>query len=181
MATLTVYTGPMFSGKSTALIGAYNDYGGRKQMFSSSLDDRYGKDKTISHDGLAVDAVCVADTDSIAKSVRCDTEAVFIDEAHLIAGDLRRLCVDLLDRGISVYVAALDLDYRAEPFIQTAMLMCLADTVVKKSGRCSVCGRPSRYSRRISDSADRILVGGTGDYVPVCRLSLIHISEPTRP
>lgn len=167
---LTIYTGPMFSGKSTALLNSFWKIKDiiNCQLFSSVLDKRYGENKVISHDRLEESAVCVKDTEELLKNVYNDVQAVFIDEAHLIQGNLYTLCQTLLNKGIDVYISALDLDYKAEPFMEIAKILCLADNVVKKKGKCTICKEHSRYSKRTVNNTDIILVGGKSEYVPVC-------------
>jgi thymidine kinase len=166
-----VFTGPMFSSKTTELLEQYRDY--RKtwkcQLFSSSLDTRYGNGKVITHDGDSEEAFQVSDVSEIEKNLDSSTRCIFIDEIHLIKGEMADFCKRMADDGRIVFVSGLDLDYKGEPFPEMVNIMADADVIVKKHGKCAVCGLPSRYSYRKAPEGGKLLVGGNDIYEPRCR------------
>jgi len=170
--SILVITGPMFSGKSTELLKLYNRFKGKDicQLFSSKLDNRYtDEEKVYTHDGESENAELVSSVDELIRRLSEDTRHIFIDEIHLIKGDVSGLCMKLANQGRHIYVSGLDLDYMGKPFREISVLMADADEVVKKSGTCSICGKASRYSYRTGNEKGRLVVGAADKYEPRCR------------
>ena len=60
--TFTIYTGPMFSAKTTSLLSALDRYkyqGKKIMVFKPKLDDRYSVDNISTHSGWTFPAICV--------------------------------------------------------------------------------------------------------------------------
>ena len=132
---LTVITGPMYSGKTTELLSYIEIYKlGRKKIrvFKPALDTRYGRSIISTHAGDGVEAIPISKAEEIEKEIEDDVLAVFIDEIQFIDENLVNVVRKLIDRGIDVFCAGLDLSYKQNPFPTTAKLMALADTVVKR-------------------------------------------------
>ena len=152
---IEVIAGCMFSGKSEELIRRVRRAKiarQKVQVFKSSLDTRYDEAKVVSHSGAKVEAISVDHPEEIIAKIDDDTQVVAIDEAQFFSEKIVDVIEFLADRGIRVIVAGLDLDFRGEPFGPMPALLARAEKVDKLTAICMVCG-----------------------------LSLIHISEPTRP
>ena len=198
--SLTVYTGPMFCGKTTHLIteitkwvdinrcnGSLNN---RPLLINHCKDIRDKKNIISSHSssykGLSsyIDVISSKDLISIDTY---DRYVIAVDEAQFFP-DLVEAVTKWLSEGIHVYCAGLDSDYKMEIFGSIHMLVHLADNFTKLPAICSICIRdinntpitPSNLSRasftaRIDQSVtNQIQIGGSDLYIPVCRR---HLNE----
>ncbi|MCO5593031.1 hypothetical protein L7F22_047036 [Adiantum nelumboides] len=48
-------------------------------------------------------------------------------------------------------------------------LVPLADSIVKLSSHCELCGKPALFTFRKTDDKSKEVIGGTDMYMPVCR------------
>ncbi len=187
---LVVFTGPMFSGKSTELYAAADRYahaGRRIQAFKHGIDARYTQGGNIStHSHLLVNAMAIGaesgetESDKLVKLIEGDTEVVLIDEAQFFDPKIVEACVGLRGDGLVVYVACLDMDFQRNPFRfrdndrNVGNLLAVADEVHKKAAVCKaktgslVCGRDARYSMRIAGGQNLVEVGGAEKYIATC-------------
>ncbi len=170
--TLEVITGPMWAGKSTELIRrlqlAEAD-GWGVQAFRPSVDSRHRGPYLQTHDGTCCPAVIVTRSEAILERLLPDTQMVAIDEIHMMPTGLVETCLELVKQWLRVIVSGLDTDHLGRPFAPMPEMLCVADAVAKKIGRCVRCQGPSRYSQRMVNSDARILPGGAGLYEPRCR------------
>lgn len=174
---LTVFTGPMKSGKSAALISrlAQYDYANLCiQVFYPDVDLRSSAGEIGSRLGLRTAAHPAKSPDDILSAVLPDCDVVAIDEAELFADceGLVRVVRQLIARGVVVLVAGLDLDFAERPFGAMATLFALADRVEKLTAICGVCGsafatRTQRLvnGRPASPSDPAVLIEGSDDAV----------------
>jgi thymidine kinase len=168
---LTLICGPMFAGKSTALIErlrTHQQQGRRVVAVKPARDDRYDDHRLATHAGGRFEALAIDAPGALPVAVS-GAEVVGIDEAHFFGAALVGPVLALLGAGRRVLVAGLERDHRGEPFEPMPRLLCEADEVVKLSGPCAVCGRPAVHSQRMTASRERIVVGGAGMYEPRCR------------
>ena len=177
---LTVYTGPMFSGKTEALIRAlkrtrYSEL--PTQVFVPASDTRNGVGVVRSHAGLDLESLGIsawsvdpADAVSLAERVRPGTKVVAIDEAQFFDLSLIDNVRALLRRDLRIYVAGLDCDFRGEPFGPVPQLLAMADEVFKLTAVCAVCGSDhARMTYRRSKETTQVLLGSDDVYAPMCR------------
>jgi len=177
---LTVYTGPMFSGKTEALIRAvkrtrYSEL--PTQVFVPASDTRNGVGVVRSHAGLDLEslgisawAVDPSDAVSLAARVRPGTKVVAVDEAQFFDASLIENVRTLLRRDLRVYVAGLDCDYLGVPFGPMPQLLAMADEVLKLAAVCSLCGSDhARLTYRRSKETAQVLLGAEDVYAPMCR------------
>lgn len=170
--------GSMFSGKSEELIRRVRraTFGKQKvQVFKPLLDDRYSKEEVVSHNGTAVLALPVKDSNEISNIVSFDTEVVAIDEVQFFDEEIVEVIQQLANSGKRVIVAGLDQDFRGEPFSVVPDLMALAESVTKLHAVCLVCGSPASRTQRLINGKPAsyndpiILVGASESYEPRCR------------
>ena len=144
-ARLEVFCGPMKSGKSAALIGRLAQYQYANlaiQVFFPSTDLRGPGDAITSRLGISLEARRAADAADLLAAVSDDCDVVAIDEVQLfpdpsaIAAAVR----ELIERGVVVLAAGLDLDYAGRTFGAVAELCALADRVEKLTAVCAKCG-----------------------------------------
>ncbi|BCS91221.1 MAG: thymidine kinase [Candidatus Micrarchaeota archaeon] len=175
---LVVITGPMFAGKTSRLIQLLKreSYAGHKViLFKPDIDDRYSLDKVVSHDGLGLDAVRVkTDKDGVEviRDKAASYDVIGIDEAQFWSDDsgLEKLVNELANSRKLVYLATLNRDYKGVPFSIAQKVLAIADEIHSLTAVCAVCGEEAAFTyRKISNSNERILVGGKDIYEPRCR------------
>ncbi|KAL3684246.1 hypothetical protein R1sor_002268 [Riccia sorocarpa] len=168
--------GPMFAGKSTALLKRAQEEvnAGRKvALVKSDKDSRYGLNAVVTHDGVQMPCYAVPDLASFRTHVGDKTyrefDVIGIDEAQFFT-DLYDFCLTAADyEGKTVIAAGLDGDFLRRRFGSTVDLVRVADSVVKLSSRCEICGRPAIFSFRKTLDIQTEIIGGADVYMPVCR------------
>ena len=184
MADLILYTGPMFSSKTTKLLMQADKRFYQKQKviaFKSRMDDRYSQvGEIVTHNFNKIPAHLV-DTgeEMVAKIAEQDVDCVIIDELFLIKGGADA-CLTLYKKGYDVVVASIDLSFTGEPFHEIKELMPYCTRIVKCKSVCSVCQKDARYTyKKVSvkhvnsfdsnPSIEIIQVGGAELYEPRCQ------------
>lgn len=189
--SLHIYLGPMFSGKSTKLIDTYKIYCNsnsnsnsithsnlsiEKPPYSSlvinhTFDNRYGCNEIATHDLRKIPCISLNILNDIFKYVDINNIThIFIDEAQFFK-DLYPITIDLLTKyKKTIYLAGLDGDYKQEPFVESNLLGLIpyATTVCKLTAKCYKCNNSAQFTKRLNSSNEKILVGGSNDYQPVC-------------
>jgi thymidine kinase len=97
------------------------------------------------------------------------TEVVGIDEANFLGKDLPEVATHLADMGKQVVIAGLDTDYLGRPFEPIPSLLALAEEITKTLAICMQCGAPAKFTQRLVDSSELIVVGAAGLYEARCR------------
>jgi thymidine kinase len=169
--SIEVICGSMFSGKTEELIRRLGRAKIAKQsviICKPSIEDRYDKDKVVSHNMRAIDCVTVGDATDIIELCQ-DKEVVGIDEAQFFNNNLVEVCNQLANQGVRVIIAALDMDYEGNPFEPIPQLMSIAEDVTKVRAICIQCGDLANYSYRIVDKDEQILLGEKNEYEARCR------------
>lgn len=142
-----LFTGPMCAGKSAELIKALNrvretnSKGVLAFQHAVTASEKGGYLRTRAHDRAAdFEAKLVKDEKEIAAAVDAVDSAVAIglDEAQFFSSpkDLCALLHTLHDRGMSIYIAALDTDFKQEWWPATK---AIADLVTSTGGRIEKC------------------------------------------
>ncbi len=167
----------MFSGKSEELMRRLRRVGyARKHaiLVKPAIDDRYSVNEVVSHEGQRMAARVVRNPEAIlALATGCDV--VGVDEGQFLDDSLIDVCEQLVDRGIRVVIAGLDLDYRREPFGPMPRLLAMADEVAKLKAVCHGCGESALYTQRLFDgkparfSGETVVIGGLDSYEARCR------------
>lgn len=169
---IEVVAGSMFSGKTEELIRRVKRalYGRQiVQAFKPRIDDRYSTTRIVSHGSIAIDAVAVANSDSLYKRVERATQLVAIDEAQFFDRGIVDIANALADEGRRVILAGLDQDYLGRPFPPMPDLMAIAEDVTKVRAVCTVCGGTACRSQRLIAEGSTVLVGGSDKYEARCR------------
>jgi thymidine kinase len=177
--TLTVYTGPMWSGKTTRMLSDLERFRLQKRdciAFKPALDVRYGYGKIVSHSGWCVPASVVkTGFDMLAMLEASDRmpQVVAVDEAFMISGVADAL-IWLYSRGTTVVVSTLDMSYTCKPFKEVQRLLPWATRIEKCVAVCVECGQDARYThKKIAEDDREIQVGGAEMYEPRC---MAHMS-----
>ncbi len=169
---LTVICGPMFAGKTTALMARLSEAasrGRRVACVKPTLDDRYHPSDLTTHDGKSMPGMAIEAPDDLLS---IEADVVGLDEAHFFVTGLHDAVGVLLARGVEVVLAGLDRTSMNEPFHEMGALLIEADEVVKIAGVCAICGREAVHTIRLFDSKAPIVVGGPGMFENRCRVHL---------
>ncbi len=183
---LEVITGPMFCGKTDELLRRLRRAIIAKQkiqVFKPGFDIRYSSEKVTSHAGNEYNAYPVENISDVPTLLLDDVTLVAIDEAQFFGDEIVDVIQTLVDKGIRVIVAGLDMDFRGEPFGQMPVLLALAEVVDKLHAICMVCGEQATRTQRLVDSSPAyyddpiIIVGASEMYEARCR---IHHQVPRK-
>ena len=173
---LIVHTGSMFSGKTSSLekeMKRFTIAGYKTVAFKPSLDTRSKEEKIITHDNTSFSAVVVNDIYEIKEFINChNVDVIGIDEVQFLGGEIKDIVCEinnLLNMGKTIVVAELDMDFSAKPFEVVKELMPRADYLNKHHAVCSSCGSDAWVSKRKTSSEQRIVIGATEEYEPLCR------------
>ena len=169
-----VITGSMFSGKTEELIRTLRRFIIAKQktiLFKPSIDDRYDKEKVVSHNGDGLNAIVISQIKEITDYVdNNEDDIVGSDEAQFLAVDeLRYLAIELARQGKKVIIAVLDKTSAGPCFKGIPELLAEADVLKKLHAICIECGGLASHSFRLSGSEKVIDVGGSDKYIALCR------------
>lgn len=185
--SLEVICGAMFSGKSEELIRRLRRAKIAKQkvaVFKHAIDDRYDLEHVTSHNGSKLTAHATDNGLHLLAKVQNEAYGIVgIDEIHFYTDDIIATICSLVDQGIRVIVAGLDLDFRGVPFGPMPTLLAIADSITKLKAICSQCGKDAHYSQRMIDnkpakaSDPLFLVSSVDHYDARCR-NCYEIDQP---
>lgn len=196
MSNLEVFIGPMFSKKTRRLIERADQKekaGKTTVLVKPTEDDRYSEEEVTTHPGEKVDPISQEAVtlergnetiQALFKKIRNrddvpsfeQTDVIGFDEANLFSEKLHGLCHTLLDRGKSVLVAGLNLDFRGKIFSHVAQLYMEADDKTELKAICEKCGQPATRTQRLTPDGEiapateeRIKVGKDNIYEARCK------------
>lgn len=184
---IEIITGCMFAGKTEELIQRINTLirtNHNVLIVKPAIDDRYEDDEIVSHNGSKAKAITVNNGKEILSYVTDDTDAVCIDEIQFLGPEVVRVIEFLADKGINVYAAGLDNDFRGEPFGIIPDLLARATKVTKLTSYCAVCGAPATRTQRIIKGKPAsyydpiVLIGAQESYEPRCRACHEVLDKP---
>ena len=177
---ITVYTGPMFSGKTQALMARLMS---KKRAHKNvlvvkpALDNRYDSVAEIvvkqkneqrfeKHASMAAYPIKnTAELYELVNQIRPDV--IGVDEAQFFGEEFSGALAEI-SRSLDIYVAGLDLDAWARPFGPMPQLLAIADRVEKFTANCFQCGQDARFTQKIGGSSGRIEVGADELYEARC-------------
>ena len=171
--------GPMFSGKSTRLIELMRKYVYKAKktiMVKYYADQRYSqKSEVVTHDLIKYDSInCKILKNSFDTFKEYDV--IGIDEGQFFA-DLVEVCEELALMGKIVLIAALNGDFRMEPFPVIQRIIAKADKIKLLKAYCFNCHKDAKFSLRIVQSNETVLIGAGESYKPACRECHVFFSK----
>ncbi len=175
---LEVICGPMFSGKSEELIRRLRRAMIAKQRviaFKHSLDNRSTVEHIASHDGRTIKAFPVDTIDGIYKQLTPDVDVIGIDEVQFFQPTIVTLVHQLVTEGKRVIIAGFERDFRGLPMGPMPFFLALADSVLKLSAICAICGKDAQFSQRLVNGKPAkyddptIVIGAQDCYQARCR------------
>lgn len=180
---IEVICGSMFSGKTEELIRRLRraQFARQKvEIFKPSIDTRFSDTDVVSHQGSTIASTPVDSSGSILL-LSSDIDVVGIDEAQFFDNGLVDICRELADNGVRVIVAGLDMDYQRKPFGPIPALCAIADEVTKVHAICVQCGSLAMYSHRKVAGTQRVMLGETEEYEPLCRSCYLKALRTAKP
>jgi thymidine kinase len=174
--SLEILLGPMFAGKSSAIIRMVNRYrslGRSICLITHASDDRYSAESwLVNHDELKIPCEKWSSLmDHISDKDYLNAKLVIIDEAQFFK-DLKQFVEYSTDHlGKDVLVVGLDGDADRKPFGQILDCIPLADKVTKLTAFCKRCGDGTEaiFSFCNQKKTEQVCVGGAEMYMPLCR------------
>jgi len=172
----SIYVGPMFSGKTSAMMLAYDRMrhsGKRCAIFKPHIDDRYDVKAVVTHSGWNIPATGITNgSDLLSKLAAMDEEPsiVAVDEAFMLDG-IADVLIWMFRSGISVIVSTLDLSYSGKTFSEVNAMLPWATEIHKCKAACTVCGEDANFTymkQFVNDDSDQVKVGGAEMYEPRC-------------
>jgi thymidine kinase len=180
--SLDVICGSMFSGKSEELIRRINraTYAHlRVAAIKHSLDDRHTLEYVTSHNGNQIKAHPLNNANDlktiIEKTPEKHLDVLGIDEVQFFSTEIVHTILSLVDQGVRVIAAGLDLDFRGVPFGCMPALLAVADTVTKLKAICVSCGNDAHFTQRLVNGLPAkytdpiVLIGADEHYQARCR------------
>ena len=168
---IEIVCGSMFSGKTEELIRRLKRAkiaNQRVLVVKPEIDERFDKEKVISHDESAMDAVPIKNAAQLLEFAD-QYDVIGIDEAQFFDMPLVEVSQNLALKGVRIIIAGLDLDYKGVPFGPMPNLLAVAEYITKVHAICVHCGNLATHSyRKISNDA-QIMIGEKNEYEPRCR------------
>ncbi len=173
---LTLILGPMKSGKSFDLISYFAPLQYTDIPHILYQSNRNVRDEHISsRNGVIIKAQKVK---SLSEAMEKNFSIVGIDELHMFDPKDVAVVAELLNRGVKIVAAGLDLDYRGKMFDVVKGLLELGPKEVRyKRAVCELCRQPSAVYSQVFSKGLPLTAGmppvipddGTFTYQPVCR------------
>ena len=169
----------MNAGKSTALLQVahnYEELGRSVWIFTSALDDRYGRGLVTSRLGPQRRSDTFDEHLDFSERLAGadDISCVLVDESQFLTPQqVRQLHRYAHVVGIPVICYGIRSDFLGEPFPGAAYLLTLADSVEELKNVCP-CGKKATMNVRFDEHGARITTGeqiaieGAVRYVPMC-------------
>lgn len=184
--TFTIYTGPMFSSKTSRLLMELEKCKyQRKQtvVFKPKIDNRYSVSDIVTHAGWKHPAVCVkegADVLQHLADIEDDPRVIAVDEAFMIPG-IAEVLIFLYRSGFSVIVSTLDIAANGKPFPEVVQMLPWATHIEKCTSVCTVCGRDAYYTHKKMTGGNELVVEVGGDELYEPRCFDHHLAVNNRP
>ena len=170
-----MFVGPMFGGKTSKLLSALDRYkyqGKNIIAFKPNIDERYSKNKIVTHLGGKFPATNVKNgkeiLDFFIKNKKESKNVVAVDEAFMIEGSGKAI-QKIFEGGNTVLVSSLQISSDFTSYKEIQHMMPFATKIEICPAVCSICGADAYYTEKIGGRSDHnIEVGGSEMYQPRC-------------
>ena len=170
---ITTFTGPMHSGKTAAMMVAYNKIWNKSHIlcFKPNKDTRdigeiRSKDYAEGIPSIGIDTFEEI-LEYVGEDNKNDIRTIFIDEVQLLEGNVRVLSYLSIYMDMNIFTAGLNMTSEQEPFLVMPMILAISDEVVNIKASCYDCGKDASFTYYEGKKTDEVLVGDAG-YVPLC-------------
>lgn len=189
--SLTIITGPMFSGKTTAIIDFYNRiknwsvpiYNKPKStvkknaiILNHKLDVRYSRTDLVNHNKTKVPCTFVdnlnefsdLENDNISEEFNYN-DFILINECQFFDNIKNWILIAVNKYKKNIYISGLDGDFKQNIFGNWYELIPHCDNIIKLHSTCHLCKLENAiFSHRITDENLQTVIG-SDNYIPLCR------------
>ena len=173
---MILHTGSMFSGKTSSLekdLKRFSIANYKVVAFKPLIDKRYSREEIVTHDKISLKAIEIESSAEILDYAEKNSpEVIGIDEVQFLKDEPNEIEANLekiLEMGITIVMAGLDMDYMAKPFEIVKEVMPKVDYLNKHHAVCKRCGSDAWVSHRKIKSDKRVELGAVEEYAPLCR------------
>jgi thymidine kinase len=180
----------MFSGKTTELLRRVEieESIGRDVIVINHLHDgsRSGDGFVETHSGKSRKCIMLNSLSQLKDlypelfTSSSGMKVIAINEGQFF-NDLESVVMELVEHhGHNVIVCGLDSDSSREPFMEIVRLIPHSNHSMRTTARCHSCkdGTEAHYTFRKTKQTERVQVGGSDLYIPVCR-KCYHLLQST--
>jgi len=173
---LEIILGPMWSGKTSALLKIYRQYSfckSRVCVINYKADDRYSETMLSTHDKEMIPCVMGFSMEEIMKTHRSEIEnsdVILVNEGQFFS-DIVTFTVNMVEEeGKKVYICGLDGDFQRNKIGNLLDLIPMCDKMSKLHSLCSMCknGTLAPFTFRSTCETEQVLIGND-IYMPLCR------------
>jgi len=161
--------GPMFSGKTSELIRRLKRHSIANLKclaIKYEKDIRYSSDNISTHEKMIYVARSASQLMPLLEEAK-KYDVIGIDEGQFFP-DILSFCNELRNAGKIVIVSALDMDFKREPFLLSALLSGICDEPLKMKAVCVVCKKDAAFSKRLTNEQSLEVIGGAETYAATC-------------
>lgn len=173
---MILHTGSMFSGKTSSLekdLKRFSIANYKVVAFKPLVDKRYAKNEIVTHDKVSLEALEIESiTEILDYAKKNSPQVIGIDEVQFLCDSPEIVLENLekiLEMGITIVLAGLDMDYMGQPFEIVKEIMPKVDYLNKHHAVCKRCGTDAWVSHRKINSDKRVELGAVEEYEPLCR------------
>ena len=144
-------------------------------MVKYFADKRFSeKSEVVTHDLLKYDSIICKNLHEHLEKLK-QYDVIGIDEGQFFS-DLVEVAEELALMKKTIIIAALNGDFRMEPFPVIAKIIPKSDKIKLLKAYCFNCHRDAKYTLRIVQSNETVLIGAGEAYKPACRECHVHFS-----
>lgn len=174
---LKLYLGPMFAGKTSAIVQNYRRYTRAKKrviVINHSLDNRYSETHLSTHDGIQIPCCFTGLLQNLNDEVQ-KFDVILINEGQFFP-DLVTSVLKWTEQMFKiVYVCGLDGDSNRQPFGEILKLIPYADDYEKLKSICELCGKNAPFTYRNPETSNgKTIQIGVSEFKPLCRKCFIE-------
>lgn len=182
---LTLYIGPMFSGKTSKLLHDLETYSSMnlKVLYINSIIDTRSENKYSTHKKIYINDsnIVFIKTDCLSSVNVKNFDIIGVDEAGFFDDLVENIIMWVEMFNKIVIVSGLDGDYKRNLFGHVLELIPYSDKVIKFTAFCTKCMRnniltEAPFTSRKCLNDKTVLVGGADKYESLCRS---HFLEAT--
>lgn len=189
--SLTIITGPMFSGKTTALIDFYNQIKTRSVpiynnpkctvkktviVINNNLDIRYSTTDLVNHNKTKVPCTFVKNLNELSHLENGEiseefnnADFILINECQFFDNIKDWILVAVNKYKKNIYISGLDGDFQQNIFGNWYELIPHCNHIIKLHSTCHLCKLENAiFSHRISNEDTQTVIG-SDNYIPLCR------------
>lgn len=167
---LEIITGPMFSGKTSKIIDLYNKLYNNDNILVINYykDTRYSDTHLSNHDNKIIPCV-MTNLLSNMTTICMKYDIIMINEAQFFHDIVDWVKFIIINFNKHVYINGLDGDFNADTFGNWLDLIPFSDKITKLHSKCHLCSNYAIFTHRYIDSNEKILIGSSDMYYPLCR------------